>query len=143
MTTRGKASVSAGPLDGVRVLELTHYAVGPYAGFLLGVLGADVVKIENPTGGDPLRGWGGEMVESGDPSLFFRACYSGKASVALSISGAGGAEAVKALLSKFDVFITNLNAEVLERNGLSGRDCLAVNPELIYVAVTGFGSKGP
>jgi crotonobetainyl-CoA:carnitine CoA-transferase CaiB-like acyl-CoA transferase len=143
MTTRGKASVSAGPLDGVRVLELTHYAVGPYAGFLLGVLGADVVKIENPTGGDPLRGWGGEMVESGDPSLFFRACNSGKASVALSISGAGGAEAVKALLSKFDVFITNLNAEVLERNGLSGRDCLAVNPELIYVAVTGFGSKGP
>lgn len=144
MTSRNEQDEDRRPLAGIRILELTHYAVGPYAGYLLGLLGADVVKIEHPGGGDPLRGWGsGSPEKPGEPSLFFRACNSGKSSVALDVYGPGGADAVRSLLGRFDIFITNLTNDSLARLGLTGKQCLEVNPELVYVSVTGFGNKGP
>jgi crotonobetainyl-CoA:carnitine CoA-transferase CaiB-like acyl-CoA transferase len=128
------------PLAKIRVLELSSYAAGPYAGYLLGTLGAEVVKVE-PRTGDPMRGWGGSS--DGPVSFFFRLCNSGKASVAVDLKQPRGAEAIQALLPRFDVVVTNLPEDLLEKAGLTGPKCLALNERLVYVGMTGLGSAGP
>jgi formyl-CoA transferase len=135
------ANAARRPLQGIRVLEVGNYAAAPYGGYLLGLLGAEVVKIEPPRTGDPMRGWGGSG--AGEVSFFFRMCNAGKESVALDLKDAEGVEVVKALLPGFDVMLTNLKKETLAKLGLSGEDCLAVNPRLVHLTVTGLGSDGP
>jgi len=140
METPTTDAAAALPLTGVRVLEIGNHAAAPYAGYLLGVLGAEVVKVE-PRTGDPMRGWGAGP--DGEVSFFFRLCNAGKSSVAVDIKAPSGAALVKALIPGFDVLITNLKTETLGKLGLSGQECLAINERLVHLVVTGLGSDGP
>lgn len=123
-------------LDGIRVLEAANFVSGPYVGQLLADLGAQVTKIENPRGGDPFRGPSGYGPD-------FLSYNPHKRSVALDISKPPGAAVFKRLAAKADVVIENFRPGVMEKLGLGWEALSAVNPRLIYCAVTGFGHDGP
>ncbi len=126
------------PLQGVRVVEATTMITGPLAGMMLADLGAEVVKVENPKGGDPFRTFRGS-----DHSPHFLAYNRNKRSLALDIRSDQGRQVLLRLIRRADVFIENFRPGVMERLGL-GRDILSKeNPRLVYCAITGFGSSGP
>lgn len=129
-------------LDGIRVLELGNYMAGPYAGTLLADMGADVVKIESPAGGDYSRELGPFAPGSPDGAGFLRLDRN-KRSVALDLKSDLGKRTFGALVARADVIIENLRAGTLDRLGL-GYDALApAYPRLIYCSITGFGRTGP
>jgi crotonobetainyl-CoA:carnitine CoA-transferase CaiB-like acyl-CoA transferase len=123
--------MTAPPLGGVRVLDLTSYIAGSYAAAMLADLGADVVKVESPTG-DPFR----EL-----PGFF--AWNRGKRSVAVDLKTAEGRAVVEALAARADVAIENMRPGVADRLGVGWQRLSALNPRLIYCSVTGFGTTGP
>lgn len=125
------------PLTGIRVLDFSAYISGPYAGSLLCALGAEVVKIEPPKGGDAFRRGAGES------SPYFVQYNSGKKSVAINLKDPEGVALVKSLLPKFDVLLENYRPGKLASLGLGADACREINPKLIYASVTGFGSGGP
>jgi crotonobetainyl-CoA:carnitine CoA-transferase CaiB-like acyl-CoA transferase len=125
------------PLAGVRILELGAYISGPYAGGILSGLGADVVKVEPPGGGDAFR----RGLGSGSP--YFAQYNAGKRSIAIDLKKPDGIALVKALLPRFDVVIENSRPGKIEQLGLGADDCKAINPKLIYASVSGFGDSGP
>jgi CoA:oxalate CoA-transferase len=127
------------PLAGVRVVEFTNLIAGPYAGMLLADLGADVVKVEPPSG-DLGRGFG-PYVEG--ESAFFLASNRGKSSVVIDLRSADGRSQAMALASTADVVIHNLRAGAMERAGLSEDDIRAVNPDVVYAVVSAFAATGP
>jgi crotonobetainyl-CoA:carnitine CoA-transferase CaiB-like acyl-CoA transferase len=128
----------AGALAGIRVVEFANYVSGPYAGMLLGDLGAEVIKIESPDGGDPFRGWG--RVEY---SPTFGSVNRNKKSVVLDLKSAHGVAGARALIRTADVLIENFRIGTMERLGL-GYDAVARdNPRLVWCSITGFGSSGP
>jgi formyl-CoA transferase len=125
-------------LEGITVLELASYVSGPYAGMMLGDLGAEVVKIESPDGGDPFRGWG-----AADYSATFGSVNRNKKSVVLDLKSEEGLSAARALAESADVLIENFRAGTMDRLGL-GYDALKkTNQRLIYASITGFGQTGP
>src|SRR5262252_3253788 len=113
----------AGALAGTRVVELANYVSGPYAGMLLGDLGAEVIKVEAPNGGDPFRGWG--RVEY---SPTFGSVNRNKKSVVLDLKSARGVAAARALIRTADVLIENFRIGTLERLGLGYDDTIRANP---------------
>ena len=128
----------AGALAGIRVVEFANYVSGPYAGMLLGDLGAEVIKIESPDGGDPFRGWG--RVEY---SPTFGSVNRNKKSVVLDLKSEHGVSSARALIRTADVLIENFRIGTMERLGL-GYDAVArENPRLVWCSITGFGSDGP
>jgi formyl-CoA transferase len=134
--------VAIAALDGIRVLELGNYMAGPYAGTLLADMGADVVKIESPAGGDYSRELGPFAPGSPDGAGFLRLDRN-KRSVALDLKSDLGKRTFGALVARADVIIENLRAGTLDRLGL-GYDALApAHPRLIYCSITGFGRTGP
>jgi formyl-CoA transferase len=128
----------AGPLTGVRVVELTTMITGPLAGMLLADLGADVIKIENPDGGDPFRSFRG-----GRYGGHFIAYNRNKRSLTLDLRAPQGQEAFRKLVRKADVLIDNFRPGVLDRLGLGYETLAADNPRLIHASITGFGRDGP
>ena len=129
-------------LEGIRVLELGNYMAGPYAGTLLADMGADVVKIESPAGGDYSRGLGPFAGGSPDGAGFLRLDRN-KRSVALDLKSEPGARAFRTLVATADVMIENLRVGTLDGLGL-GYDVLkGAHPRLIYCSITGFGRTGP
>jgi len=125
-------------LEGITVLEFASYVSGPYAGMMLSDLGAEVIKIEGPDGGDPFRGWG-----AADYSATFGSVNRNKKSVVLDLKSDDGLAAARALAEGVDVLIENYRAGTMDRLGL-GYDALKqTNPRLIYASVTGFGPTGP
>jgi formyl-CoA transferase len=128
----------AGALAGVRVVELTSYVSGPYAGMLLADFGADVVKIEEPPHGDPFRSWG----STGD-NPFFMSVNRNKKSVVLDLKKAADLAEARALIDRADVVIENYRAGTLDRLGLGYEALRQTNPRLIYCSITGFGDHGP
>lgn len=127
-----------GALEGVRVLEFASYVSGPFAGMLLADLGAEVIKIENPDGGDPFRDWGRR-----DYNGTFGSMNRNKRSVTLNLKAPGDREAARRLARGADVIIENFRSGVMEALEL-GYDALAAqNPGLIYCSITGFGGEGP
>ena len=128
----------SGALDGFSVLEIANYVSGPYAGMLLADLGATVIKIEGPNGGDPFRGWG--TVEY---SATFGSLNRNKKSVVLDLKSAGDLELLRGLVADTDVLIQNFRPGTLERSGLGYDDVHEVNPRLVYASITGFGNEGP
>src|ERR1043165_1056313 len=129
----------AGPLAGIRVLEVANFIAGPYAGALLADLGAEVVKIENPDGGDPFRGW-----HRGDTEqTAFWAYNRGKKSVTLNLREPAGREALRTLARDADVLLENMRPGVMDRLGLGYAQLQKVNPKLVFCSVTGFGPSGP
>jgi crotonobetainyl-CoA:carnitine CoA-transferase CaiB-like acyl-CoA transferase len=128
----------AGALEGIRVIEIASYVSGPYAGMLLGDLGAEVIKIETPGKGDPFRGWG--RVEYSPP---FGSVNRNKKSVVLDLKSPEGLTSARALLRTADVLIENFRTGTMERLGLGYDDVAPDNPGLIWCSITGFGSSGP
>jgi crotonobetainyl-CoA:carnitine CoA-transferase CaiB-like acyl-CoA transferase len=135
------------PLKGVRVIELARILAGPWAGQLLADLGADVVKVENPDGGDDTRKWGPPFVTGADgenlSAAYYHACNRGKRSVAIDFSKPEGAETVRRLVATADVLIENFKLDGLKKYGLDYESLKAVNPRLVYCSITGFGQTGP
>lgn len=138
--TEGSAPV--GPLDGIRVVEMTEALAGPYCAMMLGDLGADVVKIERPQGGDQARGWGPPFVAG--ESAYFLSVNRNKRSVALDITNAVDLARLHRLLDLADVFITNNpRMESLRKYQLDPDSVRARNPRLVYAAISGYGHTGP
>jgi formyl-CoA transferase/succinyl-CoA--D-citramalate CoA-transferase len=132
--------VTAGPLDGVRVLELGSFIAGPFAGQLLGDYGADVVKVEAPDGGDPMRRWG--VTRDGD-SLWWPTIARNKRSIVLDLRQEADREVVARLAAQCDVVLENFRPGTLERWGLDYAALSARNPALVLTHISGFGQTGP
>ncbi|NEN04708.1 CoA transferase [Diaminobutyricibacter tongyongensis] len=131
-------------LDGVRVLDLTTILAGPFAAYQLSLMGADVIKLEIPDGGDPARDLGSENpqhIPSMGPS--FVAQNAGKRSIAVDLKTPGGREIFTRLIQESDVLLENMRPGVLGRLGFPPERIREINPHLVYCAVSGFGQTGP
>ncbi len=135
------------PLDGIRVIELARVLAGPWAGQMLADLGADVIKVENPAGGDDTRAWGPPFVESqGGENLsaaYYHSTNRGKRSIAVDFAQPEGQEIVRRLVADADVVIENFKFGGLKKYGLDYESLRAINPKLVYCSITGFGQDGP
>lgn len=148
MSNPSAKSAAAAPLAGVRVLDLTRILAGPWATQNLADLGAEVIKIENPAGGDDTRQMGPPFVrdqftgENGDAGYFI-AANRGKQSLAVDIATVEGQKLVRALAAQCDVLIENYKVGGLARYGLDYETLHKELPQLIYCSITGFGQTGP
>mgnify|MGYP002652528624 CR=1 FL=1 len=127
-----------GPLDGIRVIEVGTLISGPFAGRLLGDMGADVVKIEPPGAGDPMRNWG-----QGDEKVQWEVIARNKRSVTCNLRVPEGQALAKRLIAEADVLIENFKVGGLKRFGLDYESLAAGNPRLVYARQTGWGQYGP
>ncbi|MEX0957016.1 MAG: CoA transferase [Rhizobiaceae bacterium] len=130
------------PLDGFRVLDLTHVLAGPCATHHLRCLGAEVIKIERPGGGDPMRALDMQPEFDGLPPGF-RALNAGKKSVVVDLGTDEGREAILRLVASCDVFVENFRPGVAKRFGLGADDITAIRPDIIYCSISGWGRGGP
>ncbi|MDR9753735.1 CaiB/BaiF CoA-transferase family protein [Pseudomonas sp. SZMC_28357] len=129
-----------GPLSGIRVIDATHMLAGPYSTWLLAMLGADVIKVERPQGGDYTRGVAPFKDEE---SIYFNSVNRNKRSVALNLKEEEGKAVLRQLLSTADVFVENNRAGAMERLGFGYEAVSELNPRLVYAAISGFGQDGP
>ena len=132
------------PLAGLRVLNMAHVLAGPSCGWMLAMLGAEVVKVERPGSGDLLR------IVDEDPArrsagmgLGYQSVNAGKRSLAVDFKTAAGREIVLALADRADVLVQSFRAGALDALGLGPDDVVARNPRLVYCAISGFGQDGP
>jgi len=135
----------AGPLDGVKVVEISMFQQGPVCGTKLGDLGADVIKVEPPTG-DPARGFMrimGAMVGLKGRNYYFEQHNRNKRSIVLDLRKEEGLEIFLKLIDRADVFVTNLSIEAPAKMGIAPEALLTRNPRLIYAQGSGWGRKGP
>jgi crotonobetainyl-CoA:carnitine CoA-transferase CaiB-like acyl-CoA transferase len=136
-----------GALEGLRVLDLSRILAGPWATQILADLGADVVKVESPKGGDDTRIWGPPFLTDGDghrsDAAYFACCNRNKRSVCIDFATEEGADRVRALARQADILVENFKQGGLARYGLDYETLHALNPRLIYCSVTGFGQTGP
>lgn len=130
-----------GPLDGHRVIDITQSAAGPYCTMILGDLGADVIKVEKPTGGDDARDWAPPYW--GDYGCTFLALNRNKRSFAVDLKTPAGKEILWRLLESADVLVHNLRAGALDKLGFGYDVVHAAYPRLIYCSMTAFGGSGP
>jgi crotonobetainyl-CoA:carnitine CoA-transferase CaiB-like acyl-CoA transferase len=135
------------PLKGVRVLELARILAGPWAGQTLADLGADVIKVENPDGGDDTRSWGPPFLKGKDGEDLDAAYYHGvnrnKRSVIADLKTPEGQDFVRRLAAQSDILIENFKTGGLTKYGLDFESLRFINPKLIYCSITGFGHTGP
>jgi crotonobetainyl-CoA:carnitine CoA-transferase CaiB-like acyl-CoA transferase len=138
----------AGPLFGIRVLDLTRVLAGPFAGQVLADLGADVIKVERPGKGDDSRAWGPPFLKDDEgkdtsDSVYFQCCNRGKRSITVELTSRAGQELVRELCAKCDVLLENYKVGDLARYGLDFASLRQVNPRLVYCSITGYGQDGP
>jgi formyl-CoA transferase len=131
----------AGPLHGIRVVDLTRALAGPYCTLLLGDMGADVIKIELPGSGDETRQWGPPFVAG--ESSYFMSVNRNKRSVTLDLKVESGQEALRRLTKSADVLVENFRPGTMDRLGLSYEQAKELNPSLVFCSVSGFGQTGP
>lgn len=139
---------SKGPLDGLRVLDLSRVLAGPTCTQILGDYGAEILKIERPGLGDDTRAWGPHYVKDAQgnntqESGYFLCANRNKLSVAVDISTPEGQRKVRELVQECDILVENFKVGGLKKFGLSYEDLKVTNPELIYCSITGFGQTGP
>ena len=129
-----------GALSGVRVLDFSHALAGPYSTMILADMGADILKVEHPGGGDRTRRY-----TDGDENFspYFSSVNRGKHSLVMDIKQPAGRELAHRLVLQADVVVQNMGPGVAERIGLGYDELSALNPRLIYAVVTGFGRDGP
>jgi crotonobetainyl-CoA:carnitine CoA-transferase CaiB-like acyl-CoA transferase len=134
-----------GPLSDVLVVDLSRALAGPHAAMMLGDLGARVIKVENPDGGDDSRGWGPPFVgpESAPEATYFLSCNRNKESVTLDLKSDDGRHQLRRLLRQADVLVENFRPGVLTRLGFSADELTRLNPRLVVLSITGFGHDGP
>ncbi|MBO3760882.1 CaiB/BaiF CoA-transferase family protein [Ciceribacter sp. L1K22] len=135
------------PLKGIRVIELARVLAGPWAGQMLADLGADVIKVENPEGGDDTRAWGPPFVEGKDgenlSAAYYHSTNRNKRSIAIDFRTEEGRDIVHRLVATADVVIENFKLGGLKKYGLDYDSLKAINPRLVYCSITGFGQNGP
>ena len=129
----------SGPLAGLLVADFSRVLAGPFATMLLGDLGADVVKVEHPDGGDETRAWGPPF--HGEHSTYYLAVNRNKRSVALDLKDEQGRRAARALAGRADVLVENFKAGALERLGLGFEELGRDNPRLVWCSISGFGRE--
>jgi crotonobetainyl-CoA:carnitine CoA-transferase CaiB-like acyl-CoA transferase len=137
-----KTASSSAPLEGILVLDLTRVLAGPWCSMLLADLGARVVKVEHPEGGDTTRGWGPPFAPSGE-SAYFLSINRNKESIVLDLATERGRKSVEILASRADVLLENFPPGGLDRLGISLERLRLANPRLVTGSVTGFGRVGP
>ncbi|MGV1756158.1 CaiB/BaiF CoA-transferase family protein [Rhizobium sp. P44RR-XXIV] len=135
------------PLSGIRVIELARVLAGPWAGQMLADLGADVIKVENPDGGDDTRQWGPPFVEGKDgenlSAAYYHSANRGKRSITADLRTEEGQELVRRLVKTADVVIENFKLGGLIKYGLDYESLKKINPRIVYCSITGFGQTGP
>ncbi len=127
-----------GPLTDIRLIELGQLIAGPFCGQLMADMGADVIKVEPPGQGDPMRVWG-----RGDYPLWWRVCARNKRVVTANLRKPGGQDLVRRLIAKADMLLENFRPGTLERWGLGYDELAKENPGLIMIRVSGYGQSGP
>jgi formyl-CoA transferase len=138
---RGEGEARRGPLTDLRVVEMGQLLAGPFCGQMMADFGAEVIKIEPPGTGDPMRQWGREKPHG--KSLWWPVVARNKKSVTLNLREAEGQEIVRALVRDADILIENFRPGTMERWGLGWEALSEINPRLVMVRVTGFGQTGP
>ena len=135
----------AGPLDDVVVIDLTRALAGPHCGMMLADMGARVIKVETPGGGDESRGWGPPFVGPDDQpvSTYFLSCNRNKESVTLDLKSDAGRDTLARLVTRADVLLENFRPGVLDRLGFPVERLHALNPRLVLLSISGFGHDGP
>ncbi len=130
----------AKPLENVKILDLTRVLAGPYCTMLLNDMGAEVIKVEIPTGGDDSRSFGPFI---NNKSLYFLSVNRGKKSISINLKAEKGKNIIKELVKKVDVIIENFTPGTMEKLGLGYETIKEINPKIIYAASSGFGHTGP
>jgi crotonobetainyl-CoA:carnitine CoA-transferase CaiB-like acyl-CoA transferase len=128
------------PLKGVRILDLTRVLAGPYCAMLLGDMGAEVIKVEEPGKGDDTRGW---PPFAGGESTYFMSVNRNKKSITLNLKAPEGRDILRKLAKKSDVLLENFRTGTMEKLGLGYATLSKLNPRLVYCAISGFGESGP
>ncbi len=131
----------AGPLQGVRVLDLTRILSGPYCTMMLGDMGADIIKVENPKGGDDTRGWGPPFLNG--VSTYYISINRNKKSFTLNLKHGKGKEILTDLIRRSDVVAENFRPGTLDKLGFPWEEVQRINPRAILTSVSGFGHTGP
>ncbi len=129
------------PLEDLLVVDLTRALAGPYCSLMLGDLGARVIKIETPDGGDDTRAWGPPFVNG--ESAYFLGINRNKESMTLNLKHADGQEILRRLLRRADVLVENFRAGIMDQFGFGYQAVHALNPRLVYASISGFGQDGP
>lgn len=140
-----------GALEGVRVLDLSRVLAGPWCTQLLGDLGAEVIKVESPQGGDDTRAWGPPFLampeqttgNKNGESAYYLCANRNKRSIAVDFSKPEGAALIRELAKKTDIVVENFKVGGLDKYGLDAKSLSALNPRLVYCSITGFGQHGP
>ena len=134
----------AAPLKGIKVVELARILAGPWAGQLLGDLGAEVIKVESEQG-DDTRAWGPPFIERDNDvsAAYFHGCNRGKKSITVDLRTSKGQERIKKLVKESDILIENFKVGGLKKYGLDYESLKTKNKALIYCSITGFGQDGP
>ncbi|KAJ3128207.1 hypothetical protein HK098_004953 [Nowakowskiella sp. JEL0407] len=147
---RGLDDENPGPLAGIRVLDLTRILAGPYCTMILGDLGAEIIKVENPDGGDDTRTWGPPFAQnlSADgeippQSAYFLGINRNKKSITVNLKSPEGLEIVRRLATISDVLVENYIPGKLDELGLGYTELSKRNPKLVYASITGYGPDGP
>ena len=130
-----------GPLSDLRVIEMGTLLAGPFCGQILGDMGAEVIKVEPPGQGDPMRVWGRQ--KQGDPSLWWPVVARNKKAITLDLRQPEGQQVLRELVEKADFLLENFRPGTLEKWGLGWSELNAINPRLIMIRVSGFGQTGP
>ncbi|WP_066073816.1 CaiB/BaiF CoA transferase family protein [Neobacillus soli] len=128
------------PLEGIKILELGNLVAAPFAGKIFAEFGAEVIKVEEPKKGDPLRNW---RVMHGDNSVWWYIQSRNKKSITINLRDEQGQKIVKKLAGEVDVVLENFRPGTLEKWGLGYEDLTAINPSLIMTRISGYGQTGP
>ena len=139
--TKESDLIKQGPLSDIRVIEMGSLLAGPFCGQLLGDFGAEIIKIEQPEIGDPMRVWGQEKAHG--LSLWWPVIARNKKSITLNARVPEGQEIIKQLVAKSDILVENFRPGTMERWGLGYDELAKINPKLVMIRVTGFGQTGP
>ena len=131
----------SGPLSGIRVLDLTRALAGPYCTMMLGDMGAEVIKVESPDGGDDSRTWAPPYI--GPESAYYLSCNRNKKSITLNLRSETAKRVLTDLIKASDVVVENFRPGVMKKMGFSYAAIKAINSRAIFCSITGFGSKGP
>ena len=131
----------AGPLEGIRIVDLTRILAGPYCTMMLGDMGAEIIKVENPDGGDDTRSWGPPFLNG--VSTYFISINRNKKSLTLNLKDERGKELLRDLIRKSDIMVENFRPGTLDKLGFSWEEIHRINPAMIFASLSGFGQTGP
>jgi crotonobetainyl-CoA:carnitine CoA-transferase CaiB-like acyl-CoA transferase len=132
---------NARPLDGFRVLEVGQLLAGPFVGSVLGYYGAEIIKVEAPGDGDPIRKW--RVLDEDGTSYWWRSLGRNKKCITANLRTDEGRDIVRRLAEQSDVIVENFKPGTMEKWGLGPEDFQASNPGLIYARISGYGQNGP